>query len=126
MDAASQSRQAAGSRHPRPGPDHAAASCPVTVPVDDQVGDQSAPPGLVGGAEPGAGVAMEVLVKQEKVTPGRVRLRTTVVAEHGAGAVAGAAEDADQAVGDLVGDLLQAHLPAASGGALERERIAEV
>ena len=40
--------------------------------ADDQVGDEPRPAGLVRGAEAGAGVAVEVLVEQDQVAPGRV------------------------------------------------------
>ena len=54
-------RRARGRRraHVRPGP-------------HDQVGHQPGPAGLMRGAEAGAGVAVEVLVKRDEVVPGRV------------------------------------------------------
>ena len=42
--------------------------------IQDQVDDQRGPPGLVRGAQPGAGVAVEVLVERQQVVPGRVAL----------------------------------------------------
>ena len=44
------------------------------APAADEVGDEAGPAGLVGGAEPGAGVAVEVLVEQQPVVQGRVGL----------------------------------------------------
>ena len=45
------------------------------VAAADDVGDQPGPAGLVGGAEPGAVVAVEVLVEEEVVPPRRVVLQ---------------------------------------------------
>jgi len=67
--------------------------------AQDQVGDQARPPGLVRGAEPGAGVAVEVLVERDEVVPGWVRLELLVMAEDWPPAVAVVGEDRDEPAG---------------------------
>ena len=77
------------------------------------------------GAEPGAGVAVEVLVKRDEVVPGRVLGRKAVAGEHGAAAVGALAEDRDEPVGELVGDLGQGELVTVAGGELDGEAVAQ-
>src|SRR3954451_1608925 len=47
----------------------------------DQVGDEGGPARLMGGAEAGPGVAVEVLEEQQRVVPVGVGLQSLVVAE---------------------------------------------
>src|ERR1700692_2462398 len=47
-----------------------------------QLGDNARPSGLMAGAQASAGVAMEVLVKENQVSPMRVRLELLQVAEY--------------------------------------------
>src|SRR5262249_42513336 len=65
----------------------------------DHPGHQAGPPGLVRGAEPGPVVPVEVLVKQDEVTPVRVLLENPVPAVDGAQPVAAAQEGARQPAG---------------------------
>ena len=46
----------------------------------DQLGDQAGPPGLVAGAEAGAGVAIEIFVEQDEVAPVRIGLELLAIA----------------------------------------------
>src|SRR6476659_11158262 len=55
--------------------------------VDQQVRDQGGPPGLMHGTEPGAVVAVEVLVEQQVVLPRRVGLQAVDPAVAGSAAV---------------------------------------
>src|SRR3954462_10815803 len=48
-------------------------SC-LSVATDDQVGDEACPPRLVRGAEARAGIAVEILVEEQRVAPGRILL----------------------------------------------------
>ena len=79
----------------------------------DEVGDQAGPSGLVGGAEPGAVVAVEVFVERQQVVPGRVALEALRVAEDGPAAVGVVEEDADEPAAQL-GVLLVAVVAVAS------------
>lgn len=94
--------------------------------ADDQVGDEPRPAGLMRGAEPCTGIAMEVLMEGDEPVPGRVLLEQAVAAEHGSRAVRAPAEDADQPARGLVGNRPKIDRVAASGWALHLERIAEV
>ena len=67
--------------------------------AQDQVGDEPRPAGLVGGAEPGAVVAVEVLVEEDVVLPGRVGLEPLDPAEARPPAVLADEEERDQPVG---------------------------
>src|SRR5215207_9218878 len=90
----------------------------------DQLSDQGGPAGLVGGAEAGAGVAVEVLMEEDVVPPVRVGLLERVGAEDGAAAVGAAEEDRDQAAGEVVGDLSEGEGIPGVGWALHEERVA--
>ena len=62
--------------------------------LGDHVGDQRAPAGLMRGAQPAAGVAVEVFVEQDVVLEVRIGLELVVVAEDRAPPVLVAPEDA--------------------------------
>src|SRR5262249_8274882 len=64
-------------------------------PLADQRGHQARPAGLVGGAQALAGVAVEVFVEQDQVTPVGVLLELAAVAVDRAAALRVAGEDAD-------------------------------
>src|SRR5262249_15851297 len=51
--------------------------------LDEQVGDQAGPAGLVGRPQAGAGVAVEVLVEGDQVVPSGIALEELAIAEHG-------------------------------------------
>ena len=68
---------------PGNGTDHVADGADRAVAAADHVGDQPGPAGLVRGAQPGAVVAVEVLVEQQVVFPGRVVLQPVDPAEAG-------------------------------------------
>ena len=73
----------------------------------DEVGDQAGPSGLVGGAEAGAVVAVEVFVEGQQVVPGGVGLETLRVTEDRPAAVGVVEEDRDESAAQVVGDALQ-------------------
>src|SRR3954466_8020046 len=88
--------------------------------------DDSGPAGLVAGAQPGAVVAVEVLVEQHVVAPVRIVLEGFRCAVNGAAAVLVLQEDAGDAGGELLGHLVQVHLPARAGRAFDDEVVAVV
>src|ERR1700691_4186978 len=75
--------------------------------ADDQVGDESCPARLVGSAESGAGVAMEVFVEEDEVAPGRVLLWYAVLTEDRSVPVGVAQEEPDQAIREVGRDLVE-------------------
>src|SRR5262245_1118974 len=91
-------RAAVGTGHrPATVPEHA-----VRVELAEALnhpGHQAGPPGLVRGAEPGPVIPVEVLVKQDEVTPVRVLLENPGPAVDGAPPVAAAQEGARQPAG---------------------------
>src|SRR5581483_10294032 len=94
--------------------------------ADDEVGDEAGPAGLVRRAETGPGVAVEVLVKQDRVAPGRILLEQRVPAEHGTTSVGAAQEQRDEPRRELGVDLGERQLLAGPSRALDREGRAEV
>src|SRR5438093_8871044 len=62
----------------------------------------------------GAGVAVEVLVKQQMVAPEGVLLKTLLVAEHRTATGGALAENADQALGQVSSEGFEGHGPAAA------------
>jgi hypothetical protein len=70
----------------------------------DQLGHQPGPAGLVAGAQPGARLAVEVLVEQHQVAPAGVALQGLVPPGEGAPPRLIREEEADQAPGEDVGD----------------------
>ncbi len=91
----------------------------------DGVGDDAGPAGLVGGTQAGAVVAVEVLVEQQVVLPGRVGLEPLDAAEAGPAAVGADQEDRDQALAQVLGDLAERQLLPRPGRVLDLERVAE-
>jgi hypothetical protein len=75
----------------------------------DQPGHQAGPPGLVRGTEPGSVVPVEVLVKEDEVTPVRVVLENPCPAVDGTPPVAAAQERTRQPARELLGHLEQRH-----------------
>ena len=67
------------------------------------------PAGLVARAEPGAVVAVEVLVEEDVVAPVGIGLELLRAAVDGSPAVLVAQEDAGEPVGDLLGHLEEVH-----------------
>jgi hypothetical protein len=74
-----------------------------------QHGDQAGPAGLVAGAQAIAVIAMKIFIEQDQLAPVRVRQEQRLVAVERAAALLDAQEEADQAVGQVVGDLRQRH-----------------
>src|SRR5438128_1023948 len=89
--------------------------------LDDEVGDEPRPAGLVGGAQPGTAVAVEVLVEEDQVVPGRLLLQHPVGAEDGPSPRLVLEEEAGQAIRQGVRDLGQRRLPAGAGRKLDAE-----
>src|SRR5262249_21469357 len=89
-------------------------------------GDDARPPRLVAGAETSPVVAVQVLVEEQVVPPVRVLLELPGSPVDGPATLGVTEEDAGQAAPDLLGDLVQGHLPAGAGGALDGERVAVV
>src|SRR6476660_9050370 len=87
-------------------------------------GDEPRPTRLVARPEPGPVVPVEVLVEQEMVTPVRVVLELSHAAIHRSPALAVAQEDAGQPARELLGDLVQVHVPAGAGRTLNGEILA--
>src|SRR5437660_73416 len=77
-------------------------------------GDESSPAGLVAGTEAGAVIAMEVLIKQDEITPVRVVLKLPGSAIDRTPALLIAQEDAGQPPRDFLGDLIEVHAPSGS------------
>src|SRR5262245_55239308 len=75
--------------------------------ADDQVGDDARPAGLVRRAEAGAVVAVEVLVEEEVVLPGRVRLHALDRAEAGPAPVGAGEEDRHEPPAEVGLDLAE-------------------
>ena len=76
----------------------------------EQRRDEAGPPGLVAGAEPGAVVAVEVLVEQDQVAPVRIVLELRRAAVHRPPPVVVAQERRRQPPRDLLRDLEQRHV----------------
>src|SRR6478609_11867816 len=93
--------------------------------VDQQVGDERGPAGLVHRAETGSVVAVEVLVEQQVVLPRRVGLHLLDPAVDGSAAVRSGEPDADQPVREVTGDLPQRELLPGMGGVFDGELGAE-
>ena len=120
------------SRHPATSLPITGAPSPATEAVlgspaaDDQVGDEPRPARLVRRAEPGAGVAVEVLVERDQVMPGRVALEQLVRRRRPAASRPSPLEEqAGQPACELVRDLRERQLAARPGRELDAEGIAE-
>src|SRR2546429_7894420 len=88
-----------------------ASTSTLTVAAADQVGDQARPAGLVGGAEAGRVVAVEVLAEHEIVLPRRVVLQAIDPPEAGPSAIGAGEEDRDQPVLQVQRDGVQRQPP---------------
>src|SRR5581483_5345098 len=95
-------------------------------PPRDQVGDEPRPTRLVGGAETGTRLAVEVLVERDQVVPRGVALEEVVASEDRPRSVGALHEDRDEARRELVGHLLERQMPAGASRALDDEVVAEV
>src|SRR6478735_137198 len=89
--------------------------------VDEEVRDQGGPAGLMHGAEPGAVVAVEVLVEQQVVLPPGIGLHAVDPAVDGPSTVRTGEPDTDQPVCQVSGDRTQCQLSARSGGVFDGE-----
>src|SRR5690348_12438390 len=89
--------------------------------VEDEVGDQRRPTGLVRGTEADPKVSVEVFEEQQVVLPGRVVLEQLEPAVHRTVALVVRQPDADQPVGEIAGDLAQRQFLARSGRILNEE-----
>ena len=85
----------------------------VSGTASDEVGDHAGPAGLVGGAEPGAVVAVEVLVEEQVVVPRRVALQALDVAEARPPAVGAPRKSDTSRLAEVLGDLVERALAAA-------------
>src|SRR5262249_27480022 len=86
--------------------------------------DDTGPAGLMARAEPGPVVPVEGLVEQDQISPVRVLLELPRAPVHGPVPVLAPQEDAAQPTPDLLGDLVQIHLPPRTRRTLDRELIA--
>ena len=78
--------------------------------AQDQLGDETRPAGLMARAEPGAVVAVEVLVEEDVVLPGRVGLEPLDPAEARPPSVLADEEERDQPLAEVGGDLVEREL----------------
>src|SRR5271166_6599640 len=92
----------------------------------DQLGDDAGPAGLMAGAKARSGVAVEVLVEENMISPVRIGLELIRVGEGGTAAILVAKEDPRQAIRQLFAHLEEVHHPARSGRALDSETVAVV
>src|SRR5215212_2479360 len=91
----------------------------------DEVGDDGGPAGLMTGADAGAVVAVEVLVKEDVVAPVRVCLHHLGRAEDRATAIGSALEDRNQAARDIIGNLVEGKMLAGAGRILHLKIVAK-
>src|SRR5262245_27561386 len=89
-------------------------------------GNGTGPTRLVAGAEAGAVVAVKVLVEQEVVAPVRVLLKLAAAPVDRPPASLVSQEDTGQPTRDLLGDLIQRHLPPGARGTFDGELVAIV
>ena len=89
-------------------------------------GDGAGPTSLMAGADPESGVAVEVLVEEEQVPPVRVLLERLRVAVHGTPTPFVTHEDAREPLAELLGHLVEGHLPAGAGGTLDLEVVSVI
>src|SRR5215211_397075 len=93
-------------------------------PFVNQGGDEAGPAGLVRGAEPHAGVAVEVFVEEDEVAPVWVGLKFFVPAVGGAAALCVAREEADEPFGEAARHLVELDRRLAGDGAVDCELVA--
>ena len=78
------------------------------------------------GSQAGPVVAVEVFVKQQAIAPVRIVLKLAGSSKDGTSSVVIFEEQARQPPRDLLGDLIQVHLPSGSGGALDGKVVAVI
>src|SRR6185295_11665153 len=103
-----------------PGRSSASPSCQVF----DAAEREGGPARLMAGAEPAAGVAVEVLVEEHQVAPGRIVGVAPVVGVHRPAAGGVGEEDRREATGEVARHLVQGREPAGAGGELDPEPVA--
>src|SRR5947209_5866795 len=86
-------------------------------------GDDSGPAGLVTGTESGTVIAVEVLVKQDEITPVRVLLKRSGSPIDRTLALLISQEDVGQPPRDLFGNLIEVHVPSGAGGTFDGKII---
>src|SRR5262249_58818639 len=106
-------------------PEHVTHGWHLPVTPADEVGDHPGPAGLVGGAQPRAVVAVEVLVEHEVVLPRRVVLQPRDLPEARPTAVRPSQEQGDEPVGQVGRDGVQREPAAGTGRVLYRQLVAE-
>ena len=83
------------------------------------------PPGLVRGAKTLPGLAVEVLIEEQRIPPRRVVLEAGVRAVRGAAAVRVEQKQTQETTLELVGDLVQIRFFARSGRQLDSQVVLE-
>src|SRR5260221_13422388 len=88
--------------------------------------DQARPPGLMRGPKALAGVAIEILVKEQVVAEMHIALELRAPAENRPLAIVLAREEPSDSPRDLVGDTRDRHVAARSGRAFDLEVVAVI
>ena len=96
-----------------------------TIQLRDHLGDNGAPTCLMTGSDARAAAAMEIFIEQEEITPQRVLLKLFNRPVEGSSSVGIAAEDADQALFQLKGNLPEVQFPAGPCREFHFEIVAE-
>ena len=96
-----------------------------TIQLRDHFGNNGAPPCLMTGSDPGAAAAMEIFVEEEEITPQRILLKLFNRAIEGASSVVITAEDTDEALFQLKGNLPEVEFPAGACREFHFEIVAE-
>src|SRR5438552_2085117 len=89
-----------------------------------ELGDEARPARLVAGPEPGAGVAVEVLVEEDEVPPVRIGLKLVDTTEDRPPPILITDEDAGEPAGQLQADLPERHESVTARGAGHLEAVA--
>src|SRR5215471_14576244 len=89
-------------------------------------GNDASPPGLVACPQSGTVVAVEILVELNVITPMGILLKFLYTPIHRPSTVLPLPEDVGQAARDFLGDLIEVHLSAGVGRALDGKIIAVV
>src|SRR5258705_12371690 len=95
------------------------------VAAPDHIGDQPGPPRLVGRAEAGTVVTVEVLMKEEVVTPSEIGLHPLHAAEARPASVLVDEEKRDQPLPEIGGDDVERDVGSRSGRVFDGELVAE-
>ena len=88
--------------------------------------DDPGPTGLVTGPQPGAIVAMKVLIEGQAIAPVRILLEFLAAAINRTSALLVFEEDVCQPASDLLGHLVEIHVSAGSGRTFHHEIVAEI